>query len=314
MNVERGKLTHREAIVDALLSGKTGLSSVAEPIFTHIPSGFTDNVFRADVPTIDGQKTFIVKEYLKGWHQKEKGVYETVLQQNAFLGVPQLLASGNGFVVLEYLDPNRCHPFQQEHIGLLQQWLVAKHIFFREHPEFTVDFEESPETQIYYLVEKPLTLLARLENTEFGYLSGKVVGHEKYFRNVVLTNSSLPPTLEHGDLETQNLFVEDETRLRVIDWVNARRGSGLFDINQLFETAASLGVELDFQQTTQELQGLIGMDGLADLLVQVRSVMLLNKIHYYGQKYLEGEVFSPSQQKPIQLLLQQYMEELDSIL
>lgn len=314
MSTVGSELKHRESVVSVLSSSEANINLVGEPVFTHIPSGFTDNVFRVDISTTNGPKKYIVKEYLKRWHQKERKVYERVLRLNSFLGAPQLLASGDGFIILEYLDPDRCPPLRQEHIGGLQQWLVAKHIFFRDHPEFTVGFEESLEIQTYYLVEKPLALLAQLGNTEYADLSSKALVHEVYFKNVVVRNSSLPPTMEHGDLEAHNLFIEDEKKLRVIDWVNTRRGSGLFDINQLFETATSLGAELDFQKTTQVLQESLGIVNLKDRLVEVRSVMLLNKIHFYGQKYLEGEDFSPSQKKPISLLLQQYFEELNSLI
>jgi len=46
---------------------------------------------------------------------------------------------------------------------------------------------------------------------------------------------SLPKTLEHGDLEPQNLLIDRNDNLKIVDWVNTKSSSGLMDINQLIE-------------------------------------------------------------------------------
>lgn len=315
MSTKWGKINFandiQQTIIDHLAKKHPGKPKFS---FDHIRSGFTDNVFQITVSFPDkSNEIFIAKEYLEAWHQKEKGIYEKILQQNPALGAPQLIASGKEFIILEYLNTKRCRPLSTSDINLLQDWLIAKHIFFRQHPKLTIPFGEDEQIQIHYLVEKPLGLLAKLDDPKLIHLTSNLLCMKNYFIDIVKLTNDLPPTLEHGDLEPQNLFIEDNKRLRVIDWVNARKGSGLFDINQFFETAKDLGVELNIDKKTKEIACAIGQEDLSDILPKIRAIMLLNKIHFYGDKYLNGELFSHSRLQTTYSMLKEYLEELNSL-
>lgn len=313
MSIEWGKVNHQTNIEHSLAQQVS--VEGASFSFTHIKSGFTDNVFLINLASSTGDQlgTFIAKEYLEEWHQKERKVYEDILQHNSFLGAPALITSGEGFVILEHLKPDEFNPFSTEHIAALQSWIIQKHVFFREHPELTEPFPEDERVQIKYLVEKPFRVMRRFEGEELTSLTQKVLGMEDYFADIVRLNNTLPATLEHGDLEPQNMFVGQDNRLRVVDWVNTRKGSGLFDINQFFETTRDLGVALDVEQTTAYIAETIGQGDLRTLLPKIRMIMLLNKIHFYGDKHLSGETFSHSRLRPIYEMLTEYLSELNQL-
>lgn len=315
MSTKWGKINFvddiQQIIIDHLDGKHPGTPNFS---FDHIKSGFTDNVFQVTVSFSDrSNEIFVAKEYLRDWHQKEKGIYEKILQQDTALGAPRLIGSGKEFIILEYLNTKRCKPLSAPYIDLLQSWLIAKHIFFRQHPKLTIPFKDDEQIQIHYLVEKPLELLARLDDPELTHLTSNILYMKNHFIDVVKLNNNLPPTLEHGDLEPQNIFIEDNKRLRVIDWVNARKGSGLFDINQFFETAKDLGVKLDIDKKTKEIASAIGQKDLSDMLPKIRAIMLLNKMHFYSDKYLNGDLFSHSKLQTTYSLLKKYLEELDSL-
>ena len=316
MNTEWGRVGNEDGIRDVIAnSAGSDFVSGRRLSFSHLTSGFTDNVFRVDASLAEGRtRSYVAKEYLKGWHQKEKRVYEALLQQNDFLGAPQIVGSGDGFIVLEYLDTERFAKISPQDVDLFQSWVVAKHNFFRQHPELTAPFEEDIEVQIKYLVEKPLAMLSSLDVPEVSELKKRVFRNKNFFIDSVRLNSRLPNTLEHGDLEQQNLLVENGVRMRVLDWVNARRGSGLFDINQFFETANDLGANLDVPGKTREIANAVEFDNLDQALTRVRAIMLLNKIHFYGDKYLTGELFSHSKEQTVASLLVKYLTELQGLL
>ncbi len=317
MSVEWGKVNHQPDIEHCLAQqiSPAGSSEGVSFSFSHIKSGFTDNVFFVNTVSSTGESlgTFIAKEYLEDWHQKERRVYEDILQHHPFLGAPALLAAGDGFIILEYLSPEVFARFSSEHIVALQNWIVRKHNFFSEHSGLTEPFTEGERVQIKYLVEKPFRVMRRFEDEKLTIFTQRAIGMEDYFTDIVRLNNTLPATLEHGDLEPQNLFVDQDNSLRVVDWVNTRRGSGLFDINQFFETARGLGITLDVEQTTNQMAEAIGQSDLAKLLPKIRMIMLLNKIYFYGDKYLSGEAFGHSRPRPIYDMLVEYLEELDQL-
>lgn len=277
--------------------------------FKHIKSGFTDNVFMVtvDFKSQDKSQSLIIKEYLKDWHQREIDVYRELLQSNEFLGSPKLVAQKQNFLVLEYLSPDRTRGITSKEVSELMDWLITKHNFFKE--KVCIDkFSEEENIQTNYLVEKPLLTIPKvLENQKT--IKTILSCRDKFINNIKI-NSQLPQTLEHGDLEPQNLFVDSSGKLRVIDWVNTRKGSGLFDINQYFETAEELGVNLDIVQNIKEISEKINFGELENLLPKIRQLMLLNKINFYGEKLLDGEMVSYSKSKPVKQLLEKYVAEL----
>jgi len=287
---------------------KLGIS-VSDLIYKHIKSGFTDNVFMVSTKSdnLNGVQTVIFKEYLENWHKKEITIYKKILQHNYFLGSPKLIIAQPAFIILEFLSPKKTKPISAKHINKLKDWLIKKHNHFK-HAKTLDNFSEDESTQIHYLVDKPLNTLKNIL-PESSQLT-KILSFKDHFISTIEANNQLPPTLEHGDLEPQNLFIDNDDKLRVIDWVNSRKGSGLFDINQYFETAEELGCNLNRQYLINQISKQIKLSNLKDMLLKVRQLMLLNKLNFYGEKYTQGKLNSFSKSKPTLTLFNKYLTEL----
>ncbi len=310
MNNLWGQINNRQEIELCLKKYFPRIGLVASSFeFKHLKSGFTDNVFLVQAMTgnIEVPPALIVKEYLQDWHQKEADIYKNILGKNSFLGGPKLIIKRQNFIVLEFLSPNEIKPLSKLNIDILKDWIVKKHIYFCDN--LILDqFTENEEVQIHYLVDKPLITLKNIlggsEKLEI------ILSNKDTFLSTIKLNNQLPQTLEHGDLESQNLFIDSNNKLRVIDWVNARRGSGLFDINQFMETTEELGFTLDRELFIKDISKKIRFDDLGIALSKTRQLMLLNKINFYGSKYLNGELESHSKLKPVMTLFEKYLDEL----
>lgn len=312
-DIKWGVLSNNVEIRNALakLDGSPG----ADITFEHLTSGFTDNVFLATVGTTNHSNKYIVKQYLKIWHSKEGNFYQEVLSKHSSLGAPKLLYTGGNFIILEFVQGKSMSKYD---INLLKEWIVNKHMVFINANNLQ-NYVEPLDTKIHYLVDKPVTSLKLLAKTELvddlrRNLIIQTTELSDYYISLIKGDLVRPQTLEHGDLEPQNVFVTVDNYLRVIDWVNARHGSGLFDINQFFETADELGFEYDKNILIKEFSAKLNIANLSVSLDEVRILMLLNKTNYYIGKLLNSELKSPAKNKPVTSLIFRYLDELFSLL
>lgn len=308
-DVKWGVLDNEEEIKNEL--AKLAKKSVESFVFEHMTSGFTDNVFLATVKTRTRSSEYIVKQYIKDWHSRESNFYEEVLSKTPSLGAPAVLFSGDNFIILEYLSGK---PLLADNLSLLKDWIINKHTLFVGSNNLDW-YEETLKTKIHYLVEKPINSLKLFAQSKFindrqKDLIFKALELPDYYTSLIKNDLARQQTLEHGDLELQNIFVSTNNCLRIIDWVNARKGSGLFDINQFFETAEELKVELNKDSLINEFATKLNILNLKESLDEVRILMLLNKINFYICKLLNGESRSPSKNKLVIELLAKYLDEL----
>lgn len=292
-------------------------SDLVRTHFTHLSRGFTDNVFLVEVISANGSSAkYVVKEYLEEWHNREARTYLDLLGQSPELGQPKLLYSNKSCIILEYLDPLVFSEFAASNIALLKDWIIRKHKFFQNSSLPLSDYAEAYKVQYGYLIKRPLLTLANLREQaevlglDIGIID-RVLSTVQLIEAYIAELSALPLTLEHGDLEPQNLLIDARGgNLRVLDWVNTRAGCGLFDINQYFETAEELGVELDRESDLEIFAQLYPDYNFLDLLRKARILMLMNKVNFYGGKVLEGVEFSRSKnQRNVDILIR-YLGEL----
>jgi thiamine kinase-like enzyme len=268
----------------------------------HIPSGFTDNVFLLNVVGDKGAllAQFILKEYTKAWHQREAELYTNVLGNHPSLGAPRKLLTHDNWLLLEYLSPENFRPATREDLPLLTDWIVAKHrAFLGKLPEA---YAEPLDVQHHYLIDKPIKQLqAAAKAGEYKQAASKILATVDMLPDLLARHATLPQTLEHGDLEMQNIFATrvGQPHLRLIDWVNAKRGSGLFDINQLIENVRANTPDLDTQDLVGDLSRKLEIPDLATLLDETRLLMILNKLHFYLGKQQEGHSHSPANSRSI---------------
>lgn len=255
----------------------------------HLPSGFTDNVFLVTITSENSSPTrLILKEYTKQWHKKEAKLYKEILDQNQTLAAPKMLLAHGNWLLLEYLPPNEFRPAMGKDLPLLTNWLIAKHRLFMD--KLPDSYAESLDIQRHYLINKPLKLLSQVQDGPYGRDATKVLSTGSELPEILARHNELPQTLEHGDLEMQNILVSrhGKTQLRLFDWVNARRSTGLFDINQLLENYSSYQPEADKKKIIDYLEEKLEIPKLPKLLRENRQLMILNKLHFYLTKLSEG--------------------------
>lgn len=293
-------------------------SPITNISFSHIKKGFTDNVFLVTVILQSGlSHKFIVKEYLKEWHQKEKRIYEQLLPKYE-LGTPKLIQSGSNYIILEHI-PSSYIEIQKQQLGLLREWIIKKHKIV-QGSSILDNFQESKEIQQHYLIEKPLNLIEQVAKMRQDKrliitreLADKVLSQKDKMVKYIELQDKLPQTIEHGDLEPQNLLCKNN-KMVVVDWVNARKGCGLFDINQYFETAHELGADVNVDEEMAIFERRLGIADLKKTLDQIRALMLLNKIHFYLDKYISKVEKSESKNTDIVDILENYLVELQQLL
>jgi thiamine kinase-like enzyme len=295
----------REAELHAVLANYLAATDVAGEWslqLRHIPSGFTDNVFLLSVVGDKGVllAQFILKEYTEGWHKREAELYTNVLSNHPSLGAPRKLLAHDNWLLLEYLSPENFRPAVGKDLPLLADWIVAKHQALLDRLPDT--YAEPLDTQQHYLIDKPIKQLrAAAKAGEYKQEAVKILATADMLPGLLARHATLPQTLEHGDLEMQNILVArtGTPHLRLIDWVNARRGSGLFDINQLLENIKAHTPEVDTHSLIGDLSQRLEIPNLAKLLDENRLLMILNKLHFYLTKQQEGHSHSPTDSRSI---------------
>lgn len=286
----------------------------------HLPSGFTDNVF---LVTITGENSspmrLILKEYTKQWHEKEAKLYKEILDQNPTLAAPKVLLTHGNWLLLEYLPPNEFRPATGKDLPLLTDWIIAKHQLFMGTLPYR--YAEPLDIQRHYLIDKPLKSLSQAQDGPYGHKATKILSTSSELPEILARHNRLPQTLEHGDLEMQNILVSrhGKAQLRLFDWVNARRSTGLFDINQLLENYSLYQPDTDKKKIIDHLKEKLEIPELPRLLRENRQLMILNKLHFYLTKLSEGHRRSTYKGQPIDnhihSLLSEYiaiMEERDA--
>lgn len=260
----------------------------------HLQSGLTDNVFRVVVDSETSRKVFILKEYLESWHYKEADIYSDILQNDTQLGAPNLIKRSGRFIILDYLDPLKNKKFEAEDIPLLVAWIKYKQeSYLNKVPE---KYDEPIQRKIKYLVTTPIGILKSMLSAEESPLDistlDSIIELETPLIQSMMRIESIPKTLEHGDLEPQNLFVDvdgDAPQLRVLDWVNARADSGLFDIAQLLENIDFMGSYIRVDSVLDVLCERFPFSMLRSEVKYAEVLMTLNKLEFYLSKYKNGE-------------------------
>jgi len=280
---------------------------------THLISGFTDNVFRINLNDEQYPRTFILKEFLKPWHAKEADIYSEILQADPALGTPKLIKRSGKFILLEYLDPRHYKPFDPGDIPLLIDWVKYKQeAYCGAVPE---KYNQPIDTRRKYLITNPIktigTMLSDREPPLDQGIIRSLIELESPLIQVLTELDKIPKTLEHCDLEPQNLFVsKSEQRLRVIDWVNARADCGLFDIAQLIENIDFMGSQITQDCIIEALKGSYPFSVFTRRVRYAEMLTTLNKIEFYLSKFKAGEKIPHYDKESLSLVIQKHANRL----
>lgn len=277
--------------------------------FEHLTKGFTDNVFL--IKTSD--KKFVLKEYTESWHNREAKVYRELLAQNSFLNAPKLIYSNEKLLLIEFIETSS-ENMNPENLANLVEWIINKHNYFIN--KLDNSFEESTKVRYYYLVEKPFSRMESYisNNVKFKREIQNIIASKQIFIESLDFIDSFPKTLEHGDLEPQNLLIDQNNNLKIVDWVNTKSSSGLMDINQLIENITLFWKWADVDQIKSRLKQEIDLKDFEKSLKYSRLPMLANKINFYLGKSEDGVKISLSNGLEIEYMLSFYLNEANEIL
>jgi len=196
-----------------------------------IPEGKASDVYRVQAFDRNGISHLLAIKFIyDSWKLREIKVYKEYLSNSPFK-VPELIYSNEdkGLLVLEWLDDFQLRPLlSQIHLETLREWIIKKHLFFKGKFK-NIDFNY--ESHLPWMFRDPF---GRLENFHAKELFGVITQIAKFKKNIekLLLSLDYPVTLDHSDLEIQNLLYRDSKKLAVVDWTNAIKGYGLFDIAQ----------------------------------------------------------------------------------
>lgn len=256
---------------------------VEEFTLTHLKSGFTDNVFLVQVKN----SNYILKEFTEDWHLREIDVYKQILNKDKKLNAPQMLFYTENRMYLEYFPKSIYEAFDKSNIEFLFDWLIYK--WHKYSKNAILQLVESEDIKKHYLFDKPLKKFQEVyeSSLQFDRSIIKTLLNEKDQIERIFENKSNYLTLEHGDIESQNLFWnKEEKSLGIIDWTNAKFSDGLTDINQFLENCGNWG--LNKQDYINKFGIELGLDNFSYFLKRNRLFMSLNKSHYYISKFEAG--------------------------
>lgn len=280
--------------------------SATKITITHIKKGFTDNVFKIET----SYGTYILKEFTESWHLREAEIYKSVLENDPLLCAPKLIGLCENRLYIDFFNHRAYKPFQKDHMDILFKWVLAKHTRYANsrHTNLT----ESNEVKHHYLIEKPLKTFKNIIKTDI-YVNKDIFNEilsKKSLIESLFNKSTDFTTLEHGDLEIQNLFYNMETNtIGVVDWTNSKLADGLTDFNQFIENCKICEIN-----TNSYYEKFLRHSDIKDCEFHIkrnRFFMLLNKLNYYIGKFNDGIEFSESNGLKIHSLIEQNLLELD---
>lgn len=215
----------------------------------------------------------------------------TLLQKSwkSFL-VPEVLSSGNGFVLTKYMNHSPIED-SAEQGAALGRALAEIHSYTYPTPGFL-----SPDLQIEESMENFVTdmwsyLCSFEENPKSGLSNGLLDEVLGFFDDKIegLQEAAGQPVLLHGDFKVSNLYWTDQDKPLVFDWEFAYAGSALMDIGQLFRWSCSSEFSDGFSQAYGAAGGTLveGWKRWAAVLDLINLVGLSHKSTSGSQKALD---------------------------
>lgn len=284
-------------------------TELGDIVVKHIKTGFTDNVFFIKA----AKSTCILKEFTEDWHLREAKIYQDILSKDSCLGAPKLLYTNSNRIYLEYFSPKIYKKIDKTSVSTLYEWLIYKFHTYLNKP--ITNLIEQKSIRKHYLFEKPLKKIfeisshvGTLENKYFQYILKK----EKFIE-LIFENNPQFLTLEHGDIETQNLYKNlKNSKLAVIDWTNSKFSDSLTDINQFLENCKSW--QLDEVCFYQKFKKDLAVTDFDFYLKRNRLFWSLNKFHYYISKFKDGNQISTTNNENTYKLSLFYIKQATEIL
>jgi Ser/Thr protein kinase RdoA (MazF antagonist) len=179
--------------------------------------------------TDQNDKCVVVKIPKTDWQKREIRVFDEYLSK-LNITTPKLLGEYKDEVlIIEFLNGyTTLNEFSLNELTVLMNWIVTKH---KKSKEIFVDETRSLSKHVDWMINDPIKrILSDISvstdiKSKLTRLKPKLVE--------TLNTVDLPLVLDHCDLEAQNLlFNSKRDKVYVVDWANAIKSPGFFDISQ----------------------------------------------------------------------------------
>jgi len=198
---------------------------------TPLLGGKESSVFKV---TGQNGKSVIVKLPKTDWQKREIHVFKDYINK-LDINSPKFLGEQNNEVlILEFLDKcSNLDSLSLSELELLLDWIATKHEqsrkLFKEEPR-------SMSKHIDWMIREPFSQIVGSKNMDADIKKKLTEIQPKLI--TVLKEVDLPLVLDHSDLEIQNLlFNSKRDTVYVVDWANAIKSPGFFDITQFRKLA-----------------------------------------------------------------------------
>jgi len=237
-------------------------------------------------------KSVVVKIPKTDWQKREIRVFKEYLSKFT-INTPEFLGDDNDeILIIEFLDDyHNSKKLSLNELELLKNWIVAKH---KKSKALFKDIPTSLSKHIDWMIKNPISHITSCDE-----LSGDV--KEKLTKLGprlvdMLETIDLPLVLDHCDLEVQNLlFNSENNKICVIDWANAIKSPGFFDIAQ-FKKLAKQYVLDKADDLISGLMKEVEYSEYSDLLEIFSLIREINLLSYYlkrrGKNYKKDIEYS----------------------
>lgn len=250
---------------------KIGLNSL---VITKLEGGKASDVFK--VSDINGI-SLAVKIPKTDWQRREIHVYRDYLSKTHIDAPQYIFEYNNSVLFIEWINNHKtAETLSLPNLITLKDWIVNKHkeslLLFKNEG---VDLSK----HISWMINEPINRLVKNDDLDLGMKSSLIKNKSKLIK--LIENVRSPMVLDHCDLEIQNLlFNEDSSSLCVIDWANAIKSPGFFDIAQ-YRKLAQKHTSTQADKLIHDLFEEVGLNEnkhiyLLNIFAYLKEIMLLD--------------------------------------
>ncbi len=227
--------------------------------------------------TNQNDKCVVVKIPKTDWQKREIHVFRDYLSK-LDISTPRFLGEYNNEVlIIEFLeDCKTLNKLSLSELKLLREWIINKH---SKSCKLFTNESRSLLKHAEWMVNHPIKQILSNKSIESD-VKGKLLELQPNLLKA-LDKIDLPMVLDHSDLEIQNLLFDTKKEdVCVLDWANAIKSPGFYDIAQ-FRKLARQYVSNDADSLVSELMKEVGLADNNDLLETFALIKEINLLSYY---------------------------------
>lgn len=243
-------------------------------VITKLEGGKASDVFK--VSDINGI-SLAVKIPKTDWQRREIHVYRDYLSKTHIDAPRYIYEHNNSVLFIEWIvNYKTVEKMSLSNLITLKDWIVNK---YKESLSLFKNEKVDLSKHISWMIEEPVKRLIKNADIDLNVKKALVKNKPELIK--IIENIGLPMVLDHSDLEIQNLlFNKDSSSLCVIDWANAIKSPGFFDIAQ-YRKLAREHTSTQANKLIHDLLEEVGLDEnkhiyLLNVFAYLKEIMLLD--------------------------------------